>query len=259
MLKLINILKNTIAEQAPIGLYTNYGKPSDYYVDVSTGEAKKRVTQKTYSIDSLWSLFCNKIIDRIEGGYFNSDCGHPSVREEANTETMFGIDRFAGNWDNTSAGREFFGIIDKEKIERGAKLKNGKWKKMEKFCGVWKWLYRGGELNSELKNKSCSLMYNVMTTNMSNFTEKAKSIVQSDKRLLFHFSYACWNGSGNFKRWALEFNKVAEQNKTIDELVDFCVEQRNKWTSNMSDQMKDANQRVVNIIKNDPDLKSDLS
>ena len=42
-LNLIQILKNTILEQAPIGLYGgNQELSKDYYVDVSTGDVKKR-------------------------------------------------------------------------------------------------------------------------------------------------------------------------------------------------------------------------
>jgi GH24 family phage-related lysozyme (muramidase) len=57
-LNLINILKNTIVEQVPIGLYTNYGAPSDdYYIDVSTGEVKKNIIEPSKKVIGNSSVF----------------------------------------------------------------------------------------------------------------------------------------------------------------------------------------------------------
>ena len=269
-LKLLDILKKEITEQG--GGFKFYTDPQgrrsgEYYGSLKMDDSgkvidvlpPKKISGEQYELDGVWPIFCNKILDQIEGGYFNYDCGHPSVREEADTETMFGIDRVAGKWDNTSEGKEFFDVIDDEKIKYGAKKKGSGvkavWSNMNKFCEKWVWLYKGGELNGILKDKACALMKKSMISNMSNFTDNALNVLKSDKRIYFHFSYACWNGSGNFAKWAKEFNQEVEKTKDSESLVNFCVNQRNNWASGMSEGMQKANDRVVDIIKNDSDLQ----
>jgi hypothetical protein len=158
---------------------------------------------------------------------------------------MFGIDRRAGGWDNDSAGREFFGVIDDEKENAGS---------MVEFCKTWKYNYGGGSLREDLKLRAAALMKSSYDKNSRYFSSESKKEVESSKRLLFHFAYACWNGPGYFQDFADDINNAVSAGKTGDELVDVAVESRNN-SFNGTD-WADSNAKVVGIIKNDPSLES---
>jgi len=216
-------------------------------------EGKKK--KKSLSVSDVWSSFTDKIIDKFEGGYWNNDTTKPRSQKCTNHpddpmydnsgETMFGIDRRAGNWDSTPKGREFFELIDNEKEN---------YNNMEEFCRTWRWNYNGGPLQSELKSRAGDLMLSVYENNKDVFTPEALEEVESNKRLLFHFAYACWNGSGVFQSFAEDINDAVESGLSGDELVDVAVESRNNryggtdWAS--------RNQEVVDIIKNDSSLEN---
>ena len=216
---------------------------------------KKERNRFTGSVDSVWKSFTDKIIDKFEGGYWNNDrltpanekcVNHPYESMYDNSgETMFGIDRRAGDWDNDSAGREFFGVIDDEKEEAGS---------MVEFCKTWKYNYGGGPLREDLKLRAASLMKSSYDKNSRYFTSEAKTEIEANKRLLFHFAYACWNGPGFFQDFAHDINDAVSAGKTGDELVDIAVESRNNRFSGTD--WADGNSKVVNIIKNDPSLEN---
>ena len=207
------------------------------------------------SVSSVWNSFTDKIIDKFEGGYWNNDTtkarsqkcvNHPDDPMYDNSgETMFGIDRRAGDWDDNPKGREFFELIDNEKEN---------YENMEEFCQTWRWNYKGGSLQSELKSRAGDLMLTVYENNKGVFTPEALEEVESNKRLLFHFTYACWNGSGVFQSFAEDINDAVESGLSGDELVDVAIESRNNRYGGTS--WADNNQEVVDIIKNDPSLEN---
>ena len=207
------------------------------------------------SVSSVWNSFTDKIIDKFEGGYWNNDTTKPRNKKcvkhpndpmyDNSGETMFGIDRRAGNWDSDPKGREFFELIDNEKEN---------YENMEEFCQTWRWNYKGGSLQSELKSRAGDLMLTVYENNKGVFTPEALEEVESNKRLLFHFAYACWNGSGVFQSFAEDINDAVESGLSGDELVDVAIESRNNRYGGTS--WADNNQEVVDIIKNDPSLEN---
>ena len=217
-------------------------------------EVKKKKKSRL-SVSDVWNSFTDKIIDKFEGGYWNNDTTKPRSQKCVNHpddpmydnsgETMFGIDRRSGQWDNTPKGREFFEVIDNEKDN---------YQNMEEFCQTWRWNYNGGPLQSELKSRAGDLMLTVYENNKDVFTPEALEEVESNKRLLFHFAYACWNGSGVFQSFAEDINDAVESGLSGDELVDVAIESRNNryggtdWAS--------RNQEVVDIIKNDSSLEN---
>lgn len=221
--------------------------------DLGIKKTKKR-TPFTGSVDSVWKMFTDKIIDNFEGGYWNRDKTKPKSEictnhpwddmYENSGETMFGIDRRAGNWDSNPAGREFFELIDDEKDNAGS---------MDEFCSTWKYNYKGGNLKEELKLRASALMKDVFDNNINYLTPEAKKEVMGNKRLLFHFAYACWNGSGVFQNFAENINDAVSDGLSGDELVDVAIQSRNDRYSGSS--WSNANQKVVDIIKNDPDLE----
>ena len=217
-------------------------------------EVKKKKKLRL-SVSDVWNSFTDKIIDKFEGGYWNNDTTKPRSQKCVNHpddpmydnsgETMFGIDRRSGQWDNTPKGREFFELIDSEKEN---------YENMEEFCQTWRWNYNGGTLQSELKSRAGDLMLTVYENNKDVFTPEALEEVESNKRLLFHFAYACWNGSGVFQSFAEDINDAVESGLSGDELVNVAIESRNNryggtdWAS--------RNQEVVDIIKNDSSLEN---
>jgi peptidoglycan hydrolase-like protein with peptidoglycan-binding domain len=228
-----------------------YLKNIDGYID----KTKKEINKFTGNVDSVWKSFTDKIIDNFEGGYWNRDktksnsdicLNHPWDDIYDNSgETMFGIDRRAGGWDNDPEGRQFFELIDDEKENSGS---------MESFCNTWTYNYGGGGLRDELKLRAAALMKNAYDDNSRFFSPATKREVESNKRLLFHFAYACWNGSGFFQRFANDINDAIEEGKTGNELVDVAIQSRNGAFGGTG--WAGANQEVVDIIKNDPDLEN---
>jgi hypothetical protein len=58
---------------------------------------------------------------------------------------------------------------------------------------------------------------------------EVKAIVDSDKRLTLHFVYACWNGSGWFKKFAGDLNIAwAGGIKDADKLAAKAIDSRTK-------------------------------
>jgi hypothetical protein len=155
------------------------------------------------------------VIDKLEGGYYNPSWHSVGdSRYSASGETMFGIDRKAGGSINdTTAGREFWGIIDKAKNKQ-----------------VWKWNYKGGTLAPQLKDLVVEIMYPVYERNAKNYlTPQSKAIVDSDSRLLFHFIYGSWNGTGWFKKFATDMNKAVASGITdTDKLSQVAIDSRTK-------------------------------
>ena len=215
----------------------------------------KKNKKSRLSVSDVWNSFTDKIIDKFEGGYWNNDTTKPKSQKcvkhpddpmyDNSGETMFGIDRRSGNWDSNPKGREFFELIDNEKEN---------YENIEEFCQTWRWNYNGGSLQSELKSRAGDLMLTVYENNKDVFTTEALEEVESNKRLLFHFAYACWNGSGVFQSFAEDINDAVESGLSGDELVDVAIESRNNryggtdWAS--------RNQEVVDIIKNDSSLEN---
>ena len=73
----------------------------------------------------------------------------------------------------------------------------------------WQWLYRGGGLENKLKDLTAEIMLPSYERNAKNYLDaKTREIVEKDNRLLFHFIYASWNGSGWFQKFATDMNKA---------------------------------------------------
>ena len=172
-----------------------------------------------------------KVIANFEGGYWNGSTSknestsklgicknHPKGSMGASTETMFGLDRYNGNIESTPEGKQFFEIIDNQKEELG----------MDAFCKKWKWLYRGGENEEELKELAAKIMKRSFDRNMSNFVkdQEVKDKIMKNKGLLVHMTYACWNGPGFFKKFANELTDAVKQGKSDSELIDVAINSR---------------------------------
>lgn len=229
-----------------------------FHEDAKTGDyspiEKIKKQPLTIDVDQAWLSITNKIIDNFEGGYWNNDktqpadkicSNHPYSAMYANSgETLFGLDRRAGKIDKIEPyGRQFFEIIDAERERLGSE-----------FCKVWHWNYRGGDKEEELKLLASKTMKHLYDSFSKQFlSSEALKIVESNKQLLFHFAYATWNGPGFFQSFGRSINAAVKEGKSTDELIDIAIADRNAkfggtdWST--------ANKKVVDIIKNDKDLK----
>lgn len=149
------------------------------------------------------------VIKEFESGYY-----HPSWLPRFNAadqktlrysgETMYGLDRKAGaalakypEW------KQFWAIID------GAEAKK-----------YWKHYYLGGRYAPQLRKLASIIMYKWFSELFKKYVFKAGAeAVANDDRLIIHFSYACWNGSGWFLKFANALNAVVK--KTDDKEVIF--------------------------------------
>jgi len=148
------------------------------------------------------------------------------------TETMFGLDRYNGNIESTDKGKEFFKIIDDEKIAAGAKSsgegKNMKWSNMDNFCKKWKWLYRGGDKKEKLEDLATEVMEKYFNKNMSTYIKdpKTREKIMGNKGLLVHMSYASWNGPGFFQKFGRKLEAAVRDGKSDKELIDVATQSR---------------------------------
>lgn len=228
------------------------GEVTPDYDDSSTksdeelkSELDKLTDDKNDSSSTDFTSITKKVIDKFEGGYWNPACSeYPETKHppksgvyKNSSETMFGLDREAGKIESLGTeGKEFFRLIDQQKNNMG----------MENFCKKWRWNYRGGELESQLKELATKIMKKLYDKNSSNYlSPEAKQIVEKSKPLLLHFSYATWNGPGFFKKFAKSVNDGVKSGKSEKELVKLVKNDRDKefggglWASNNT-KVKDA-------------------
>lgn len=158
----------------------------------------------------------NLVIDNLEGGYYHpqmlNDGRVKDSRYKKSGETMFGIDRARGGDINTStAGKKFWNIIDNANAS-----------------STWKWNYKGGNLAVELKTLVSDMMFPLYTSLSSRYLDlKAKDIIDTDDRLLFHFIYGTWNGPGWFKKFAEIINKAVKNGITdTNKLTQIAIDSR---------------------------------
>jgi len=179
--------------------------------------------QAITAADKDYATVVATVIDKLEGGYWSDawfadpalakKAGWPyDKRYGSSGETMFGIDRRAGGSINTTtAGKQFWALID------GANAKN-----------TWKWGYRGGSLEAQLRDLAGQIIRPTYDTNAKNYlSAQSRQIVESDGRLYFNFVYACWNGPGWFKKFAQTFNEAVARGITNpDQLCKVVIDRR---------------------------------
>lgn len=163
------------------------------------------------------------IVNNIEGGYYN-----PKMKEKnpekfrlfsSSTETMFGIDRYAGDWEKTTAGQEFFNILDNEDA-----------------ANKWPYNYKledNPSLAKKLKDLSADMInQRFVDYKRKYFSDEALKIVEGDPGLTFNFLYATYNGPQWFQKFANEINdEVSSGNTNPKSLLKVAIDTRKNWTS----------------------------
>lgn len=219
---------------------------SEFQKDSTSSTTSSSSTSPATSSDFL--QITKDIIKKFEGGYWNPKCArypetkHP--RKEGiyrnSGETMFGLDREAGNIESIKPeGEEFFRIIDEQKRELGR----------EAFCKKWVWNYDGGDKKEQLIDLAARVMKKLYDKNADRYLRdpEVRKIVETSKPLILHFSYATWNGPGFFKDFAESITKAVKEGKTGDELVDVAVNDRNRRFGGGG--WSEANSKVTKAIE----------
>lgn len=173
----------------------------------SNWEVKKETTD--------YNSIVEVVIEKIEWGYYNPKTMNTKWMRDSG-ETMMWIDRKHGGSLNTStAGKEFWKIIDEDKI---------------KNPNAWKQRgYKGWALESTLRWLAGQIIKphyeNLAKTYLS---EESQKIVNSDGRLMFNFIYSARNGARWFQRMATEINNkvnwgIKDTNILIKDIVDWRI------------------------------------
>lgn len=205
------------------------------------------------------------VIKKLEGGYF-----HPNMRTadpvkfgayHRSGETMYGLDRHAGHslyytdkrksddvltnlryiptykYNNLDSA-EFWGYIDKI----GAK-------------DVWNWNYKPtGEIGNKLRILASKIIFPQFVKNFNAFlTPQARAIVVNSPALLFHFSYATWNGSGWFKKFASDINEaikkgITDENSLIKVAINSRTKEGLKKGSEPNKLIKQGGEKIATFI-----------
>jgi hypothetical protein len=161
----------------------------------------------------------NKVIDTFEGGYY-----HPNMVKDGRLkssykmgnsgETMMGMDRKHGSgFAKTSAGKEFWGLIDRANASQ-----------------TWKHNYMGGSLENELKRLVADMIKPEYDSLSSKYlSSEAREIVKKSPDLTFNFIYATWNGPGWFQTFAKKINDAVSKGITNpSELTKIAIDARIK-------------------------------
>ena len=202
------------------------------------------------------------VIDKLEGGYF-----HPNMRTanpkkfgpyHRSGETMFGLDRHAGHGLYYSTSRKSDDVLRNLKhIESGVyqyKTPEAKefWTTIDTANAKnnWQWLYRGGSLENKLKDLTAEIMLPSYERNAKNYLDaKTREIVEKDNRLLFHFIYASWNGSGWFQKFASDMNKAVSSGIIdADKLSQVALDSRLKKGSSPNSLIAQGGNKIAKIF-----------
>jgi hypothetical protein len=211
---LVDAIKNTIAKLAGVSSLDNLGKNNTNISDTTSTET----TPSSSGAPSDFGKVVDKIIDEFEGGYYHPDMLKDGrvkdSRYGGSGETMFGMDRKAGNQESTSAGKEFWDIIDKENARSN-----------------WKYNYMLKD-NPALAGRLKGLIVQIMEPLFNQYMEKyltpeSREIVKNNPKLFFNFVYATYNGPGWFDKFAkIINNEVANGNTNPDSLADIDIMNR---------------------------------
>lgn len=119
-------------------------------------------------------------------------------------ETMFGLDRVAGDLENPERHPKsykdsiaFFKLLDDAKA-----------------FDLWEWNYIPPEpLRGQLLYYAARIMKVAFDRNMNNYVKNAelRALVPTNGKLMYNFAYAAWNGSGWFQAFGERLTAIYEQ------------------------------------------------
>ena len=179
-------------------------------------EAGGKILPSKLSAKMTFVQVTEAVISNLEGGYFHPDMTKDGrvkdSRYSTSGETMFGLDRKAGD-STSSAAKEFWSTIDKE----GARSK-------------WKWNYMPKEpLYSQLVKQAAGVIEPKFNSSLNSHCpdKNIQALIKSDGRLMFNVIYAQWNGPGWIKGLLKVINEEYNSGKkTAESLLKSSVIER---------------------------------
>jgi hypothetical protein len=178
---------------------------------------------------NLFTSATKLVIDNFEGGYY-----HPQMYRDGRLnpnsksfnfmrnsgETMFGLDRHAGHSLYYSSPRKSSDVWTNLNYIPTYTYKNNDskdfWTYLDNVNAKdnWKWNEKGGSGGEKLKVLASKILFPQFEIYVKDnkWSDKAKQIVFSDAKLLFHFIYAIWNGPGFFAKWSKKLNTDVANN-----------------------------------------------
>lgn len=196
----------------------------------------KKEVQSTIDVNN-WQSYINTVIDNIEGGYFHPNMIDRGIirdqRYRNSGETMFGLDRKAGNNEATQSGEEFWNYVD----SLNAKHK-------------WPWNYMvndNPELNQKLKILAGNYIKDMYTSYSSKYlTPQSLSIMKNSPGLTLNMVIATWNGPSWFKEFASIINNNVD--KATPEQINQMI--NNKRASANSSLIKQKAEKIKQLTNN---------
>lgn len=194
-------------------------------------------TSPVFVTEAEFKRLVQLVIDGIEGGYY-----HPNIKVWMSPadqkimgesgETMYGLDRKWGA-DPLATYPEwatFWAIID----AAGASTR-------------WRHYFMGpADLQPQLKELAAKIMYRWFCELSSKYiTPEAASVISSDPRLVLHFAYACWNGRGDFIRYAIALNDAVKKYAPSKEAIFTAAFAARKNSKNVVKQRQAVNLEKV--------------
>ena len=189
------------------------------------------------------SIIVQAIVDNLEGGYYHPTHAFSFSQTDRNTyknsgETLYGLDRYAGNNEGirkgpkNQSGIDFWAAVDAISGNGSYKdtsrtVKTGQWniKKYPKKSGIWSWNHMPKKSESGYDNLQKNLTKYITNSYNSLFNKylaghPVGQLVQNDGRLKFMYYRATWNGSGFFQKYASNLKAVYDKGeKNIDNLI----------------------------------------
>jgi len=189
------------------------------------------------------SIIVQAIVDNLEGGYYHPTHAFSFSQTDRNTyknsgETLYGLDRYAGNNEGirkgpkNQSGIDFWAAVDAISGNGSYKdtsrtVKTGQWniKKYPKKSGIWSWNHMPKKSESGYDNLQKNLTKYITNSYNSLFNKylaghPVGQLVQNDGRLKFMYYRATWNGSGFFQKYASNLKAIYDKGeKNIDNLI----------------------------------------
>lgn len=160
-------------------------------------------------------IVTSRVIQLLEGGYYNPAWHKVNDKRYGSSgETLYGIDRVAGDKLNTTTlGTQFWKLVDANKNKE-----------------TWVLFYMPeSPLAEKLQFLVADMIYDQYVANLNaHGTSELIKAINEDPRLMFHYSYASWNGSGWFKKFAQDAVEFMKSNSgyTKDDLLNYCLNKR---------------------------------
>jgi len=192
------------------------------------------------------------MFDYVEGGYYHPIIGWTKFSAGdrklygSSGETMWGLDRYAGQTEKNAKGAYFWAEIDKisgngeygrSGLARKTPTRNWNIGQNPAKSGAWKWGYqpnttKGSELLKAAIEYAKARYAESLKANFG--TGELAKIIESDNRLQFMYFRATWNGAGWYQKYANNLKKVfAKVGNDPDKLIISDLNFRHSFSSSL--------------------------